>query len=345
VLRRRGRLVIVWLALGALSSGACAKAGEAGLQVKGYAADVVFAKRKTPTTPVVAAIPPTLTPEQAIADVPLPEAAPPSFTPPAKYVGPPIVARPACRAATPGATAAPAALTVPDGVRPETGQYRWNKSGSFALVGPQNATFPVGGFEQRKIRNVVERSAGVFTFETLQPDLNGRYIEVIQWQVKPNAVAERQSALSVSASAGDPERGLAIKAIDWISADGKPVAGATPFHPLTALLVLPLPIVPGEQVNSAAIDPTNAQAVTYQATVGARDRVDACGEFVEGWKVSGTMSWSGGTPYTYELWAAPQFGAIPILERLQGTTTSAAGSINADVTWKIGQLHPSAAAV
>jgi hypothetical protein len=326
----------------ALLTSACAKAGEAGLQVKGYPADVVFAKRKVPQTQV-AAIPATITPAQAIADVLLPEAPPPTFTGPGKYVGPPLVPRPVCRAATPGSTAVPAALTVPDGVRPEAGGFRWNKSGTFALAAQQNAKFPVGGFEQRKIRNVTERGTGAFTFETLQPDLTAKYIEVIQWQVKPNAVAERQSALSVTASAGDPERGLAIKAIDWITPDGKPLAGSTPFHPLTALLILPLPVVPGEQFTSVAIDPTNVQSVSYQATVGARDRVDACGEFVEGWQVSGTMTWTGGTPYTYDLWAAPQFGALPILERLQGTTTSAAtGAVTADVTWKIGQLHPTA---
>jgi hypothetical protein len=318
---------------------ACAGADPAGLQVRGYPADIVFASRPQPTASLLGAIPPDLTSAQALADVELPAIRPASEPNGAAPRPPstPLASRSVCRPAQPGSTALEAALTVPANARPEQGTYRWRKAGTFSLAVAPDQKLPVGGFETRKVRNVVERGNGVFTFEMVQPDAEGRFLRVTTWQVKPEPVAERASALSLSVAAGDPERGLALKAVDTLDADGTPVADGPRFHPTTALLVLPLPVVPGEQFQSVAVDPLTGETAIFEAQVGARDRVGACGEFVEGWQVAGTLTSSyDGNPYSYGLWAAPQFGALPILEHVARTSTLG----SSDITFSLGQIHP-----
>jgi len=322
-------------------AGACGAVDRPGLQVKGYAADIVFTKKPAKSAPLLGPLPADLTGAQALADVGLPSLAPAGFDNPApgtKYTGPPLSTRPPCRAAPPGSTAPQAAVTVPDGVRPETGTYRWRKTGTFSPTATPDLKLPLGGFEVRKLRNIRELGSGVFSFETLQPDPTGKYVRLTTWQVKPDAVASRAAALSLSLAAGDPERGLAIKSIETLQADGSRAPEGAQFHPATALLVLPLPVVPGEQFSSVAVDPTTQQSAVFQAQVAARDRVDACGDFVEGWKVTGTLSSSfEPKPYPYEVWAAPQLGAMPLLER---TTRTQAGVGTLDATYTLAQLHP-----
>ena len=316
-------------------AGGCARADPSGLHVKGYAADIVFGAPK-PNQPSIAGPPAGLTASQTTADVALP-ALPPIATataPPTKFVGPPPAPRKVCPDATPGSAAAePAAITVPDGARPAAGIYRWKKAGSLTYAIAPDLKLPVGGFEQRRVRNVKEVSTGVFSFETVQPALDGKSTVVTGWQVKPNATAQRSSNLSVTVTVGDPERGLTLKSVDTIDKDGKSVG----FHPVTGLLVMPLPVVPGEQFSSVAIDPATQETMAYQATVGARDRIDACGQFVEGWQVTGKLSESSSsTPLDYSLWVAPQYGALPILERRDGSDAAVSYSL----TYTLAQLHP-----
>ncbi len=71
-----------------------------------------------------------------------------------------------------------------------------------------------------------------------------------------------------------------------------------------------------------------------------RERVDACGEVVDGWLVQATQTFSGpaqtAPPRTYNYIVAPQLGGIIISEEVH--TATAQG--NTDVTFSLGQLKP-----
>ena len=106
------------------------------------------------------------------------------------------------------------------------------------------------------------------------------------------------------------------------------------------MLYLPLDIVPGEEFNSVGIDPRSGSVLQNQAKVLKRERVDACGEVVDGWSVESTQTFSGAgqaaPPRTYRYIIAPQLGGIIISEEIHTTTPQG----TTDVTLSLGQLKP-----
>jgi hypothetical protein len=107
-----------------------------------------------------------------------------------------------------------------------------------------------------------------------------------------------------------------------------------------AVLYLPLDVVPGDSFNAVGIDPRSGSVLQNQAKVVKRERVDACGDVVDGWVVESTQTFSGSAqtapPRTYRYIIAPQLGGIIVSEEIhtanpQGTT---------DVTLSLGQLKP-----
>jgi hypothetical protein len=77
-----------------------------------------------------------------------------------------------------------------------------------------------------------------------------------------------------------------------------------------------------------------------QAKVVKRDRVDACGEVVDGWAVESTQTFSGtgqtAPPRKYRYVIAPQLGGIIISEEIH----TAGPQGNTDVTLSLGQVKP-----
>ncbi|HLF41313.1 MAG TPA: hypothetical protein VI854_07560, partial [Acidimicrobiia bacterium] len=106
-----------------------------------------------------------------------------------------------------------------------------------------------------------------------------------------------------------------------------------------AVLYLPLQIEPGEQFSSVGIDPRTGQVLQHQAKVLNRERVDACGEIVDGWAVEATQTFSGqGTATrTYKYIVAPQLGGIIVSEEFHATTPQG----TTDLVISLGQLKPS----
>src|SRR5207244_13199533 len=99
--------------------------------------------------------------------------------------------------------------------------------------------------------------------------------------------------------------------------------------------------VPVKAVNLVATDPLSGSELQNHAKVVKRERVDACGDFVDGWVVEATQTFSGtaqtAPPRTYRYIVAPQLGGIIISEEIH--TATAQG--NTDVTFTLGQLKPS----
>jgi hypothetical protein len=251
---------------------------------------------------------------------------------------------------------------------PVEGQYRWKRTGTQTVATLPVVKLPVDGFEQRLVRNVVKVSDTEYTFETVQPELGTDITTISTFKVKVGAVSRNvtppveppdltrptlpvplpggltppstpelpKAPIPGSVSAGDPERGISLAKLQRVDRAGN--TSEMTFSP--AVLYLPLDIVPGEEFNAVGIDPRSGAVLQNQARVVNRERVDACGEIVDGWVVESTQTFSGAAqtaaPRTYRYIIAPQFGGIIVSEQIhiasaQGTT---------DVTLSLAQVKP-----
>jgi hypothetical protein len=254
-----------------------------------------------------------------------------------------------------------------EGLPPE-GQYRWKRTGTQTVANLPGVKLPVSGFEQRLVRNVTKVSDTEYTFETVQPELGTNITTISTFKVKTAAVSKTvtppveppdpnhvtvpvplpvnvpgtqpplpKPPVPETASVGDPERGISLMKIQRVDAAGN--SSELTFSP--AVLYLPLEVVPGEEWNAVGIDPRTGSVLQNQAKVVKRERVDACGDIVDGWAVESTQTFSGAgqtaPPRTYRYIIAPQLGGIIISEEIH--TATAQGTT--DVTLSLGQLKPS----
>jgi hypothetical protein len=372
---RRARLAVAGVALLAVSAG-CVKPDPPGVGIQKLAADIVFGvKPPAPDAP-----PPNLIPGQAGEDYAI-TFLPPSFPSAARFpdqggsadsrpARPPSSRLPrptplsAPRLACPPAAlnafpAKEAGLTV-EGT-PAEGQYRWKRQGTQTVANLPGVQIPVTGFEQRLIRNTVRISATEFIFETVQPELGGSVTTISTFKVKTDAVS-RGATVPVdpqlpgppedvdppvevpsppkppgSVRAGEPERGISLTKLQRVDAEGN--SSELVFAP--GVLYLPLPVEPGESFTSVGIDARTGSVLQHQARVLGRERVDACGEIVDGWAVEATQTFSGSAstapPRTYRYIVAPQLGGFIVSEEFHVTSPNG----NTDVVITLGQVRPS----
>jgi hypothetical protein len=232
-----------------------------------------------------------------------------------------------------------AGQNVPDGRLPVEGLYRWKRSGSYKLTQMPDRPLPYAGFEKRLVRKVTKVAADCtqFTNETVAPDFNGNTV-VQQWRVKTNASGTVQpTALSVNGpNNGDPERGLALEGITVFDQKGNQLGTSYSFP--TGVLYMPLPIRPGTQWQAAAVDPKTGETLSISAQATDHERVDACGEIVDGWRINSTLTFSGkdNVSQTFNYIVAPQLGALVIDEKIQETTSTA----TYDIESNLGQTKP-----
>lgn len=228
--------------------------------------------------------------------------------------------------------------TAPDSVRglPRPGDYRWTRAGRQTLSvapGTPAVTLKVAGLERRTVENVQPLSATRFRYDVRQVDLATQDTVVTTYLVRTDATAVRAPTADVRA--GEPDRGLSIERVVRYDARTKKQKGAA-FAPVPAVLVLPLPVLPGERFQSAGVDPGSLTTMNVTGVVGARELVDACGSLVYGWGVDLTEAFGSNAPVTHHLVVATQLGAIPVRERVQ----AADAQRSVDVTFTIGQLAP-----
>ncbi|MBW3668541.1 MAG: hypothetical protein KY443_04935 [Actinobacteria bacterium] len=324
----------------AVVSAACGS-GESGVSVKRLDADVVFGIKEQTTQQAarsIAAVPVEAEPDEEVR-VLAPQAAQ-QFSKPRFRTD--LFATDSCPPAALNAFPEKAATEqVP--VLPEPGLYRWRRSGTERLKVLNNQEVAYTGFELRLLHRVVKISETqnptseyddkrniVYRYETVQPFLDG--IRQTTYQVKTNAEVQRQASpfTGQRVRAGDPERGLVIKRI--VTQDRQGNTEESVFE--SGLLILPLPVSPGETFTSVAKG-TRGDALTFDGTVGTRQRVDACGEIIEGFRVTGKLTADGFSP-TWSFLVAPQYGAILIEEQYK--YDSQAGTHNPVFT--VGQVKP-----
>lgn len=351
----RRRLVAAVVALSAVAA-ACGDDRSGGVGITELSSDIAFgaASSDEPTAGPANFNPSPVTPSQASASEDLPD----QFFAPVQRQNrfrPPLapVENPCPEAAVDEFPDETAPIWGPDEHKalPREGLYRWQRSGTLKSADTTaGKEIEITGFERRLVRNlqVIEekvaedgtRTAATYTFETVQPEISGSNTIITTFQVRTNARSAavfNPSRGDDEFSAGEAERGLVIKRIETLDREGGRVSL---FEPAVGLLLLPIRVRPGEDFTSTAVDPRSRQQLQITGKVMNRERVDACGEIIEGWRVHSTLtSTGGGSNFSrdYSYLVATQYGAILVDEQID---QSDGAEDELKLLFEIGQQDP-----
>ncbi|HEX2850330.1 MAG TPA: hypothetical protein VHN98_07245 [Acidimicrobiales bacterium] len=371
--RPKPTALLVLAACGTLLAG-CVQQPPPGVAIRALNADIVFGVKAK----AAAAAPPnfSVTPDEAAAAASdtYDELPPQVFSPAKKPLPKPLQfdngpAVPVCDDAALNAfPEGDEPRNVPADRSPRIGIYKWKRSGT--VTGAGGSVQQISGLEDHELRNLilepddptdpVRRDPTVnsgptnvapdpntprrqYTWESLEPQIGSDDIADVTYYVDTNPVVNRQVLNPVGddpPNEGEPERGVVLKSIRYVDKAGN--ASTTPaFQPATGLLLLPLPVFDGQRFTSVATDPATGQAWQYDAQVVGKDRVDACGTILEGWKVTGTLAVSGGSGGTreYTVIVSTSLGGIVIGQSIKGVD----GPNTVDLSFNIGQKTPSPA--
>jgi hypothetical protein len=333
LIRRAGLLIAL-----ALFTSACVSQGDPKVAVTKVEADLVFGVKEPepPAEPANSNIDEEL-PPSAFEPADLPDFG--SFDNPdfGKLPLPPAEAPGECPAAPPTAVAEKAVDVNITGL-PPVGIYKWQRDGTQKPAGSTEGGSKIDTFERRIVRNVKQVSPTVHTFETVQPDIGGKNVVVTSFRVRTDAINRDSTGAGLPVAGprvGEPDRGVTITQIENIDSQGNTTSV---FTPSTPILILPLPVSSNEEYQSVGVDPRSGQTLTHRAKVLARERVDACGEVVDGWAVEAerTTSSPDAPVVTYRYLVAPQYGGLIISEKLNYS----AGGLDNEFLFRLGQVDP-----
>ena len=230
--------------------------------------------------------------------------------------------------------------------KPVVGEYRWLASGVYeAVSGAATLKLHLFPYFFEDVRRVQDQKDSfpalpgstpglVFAYQTVQPSLGGNGYVVYTWKVKTQP------------QTGDPEGGLSLQEIDLYNGAGDQLDTLFKSAPNEGLLVLPLPVssgVVGIQGPNGGIGPTTSVDTTshgtnmqYTANVTGRERLDACGTWIQAWAIDGDLK-NGANTTHWHLDVATQFGALVVGMNFNGTFL---GTKLDDVKTRYGQTSP-----
>jgi hypothetical protein len=255
---------------------------------------------------------------------------------------PPRAANP-CPSAPDGASAEKE-VTVDAKTLPLAGLYKYSFSGyqTLTVPGAPPQVVTINTHQTRAVAHVAQVDPNVFTYDSYKPG-GGSTLELWHMQVKNNGVQANPSSGVGTISTprvGEPERGVTLKGIESIDArTGNTASGSSPFQPATGLLLLPLPVSPGESFESVAVDRTRGRTMFFQGKVSQPLRMDVCGEYADAWLVEGDMQDTVEGNYHWVYAIAPQYGSLIFYERYE--IASDATSPGMKLTYSLNQLKPS----
>lgn len=321
--RRAGRMRLAIPLAFAVLAAACGGGGgnEPGVAVRKVSADISFGlkagqdKAGGDVTPPVD-VDPAVDSDEEITLPPL------EISYGKKRTGPSLRFFDTCRNATINDSAAKPA-TNESTTLPSEGLYRWKRGGEEELTSLPGQKLPISGYEIRAINNVAVQSENtnpatgakniVYTYDYSLPNRFSGGYSVITMQVKTAAEVQQEVNVQTGqrARVGDAGRGLSI--IRRVDYDRQGNSEEYDYS-RSPLLLLPLPVSPGETFRSTAVNQRGLERATYSATVGNRVQIDACGDIVEGWEVKGTLSEPDGSSSQYNIVVATQYGVVLIQE-------------------------------
>ena len=367
-LSNSSRVAGLGLAMTLLTAG-CVNPGPPSVGMSTVEASLVFGLEEEAPQPVTSPIQETvsqLVAAPAPADEPV-EQAPIEFEFAKPRVpllrSPSSSSKPACPTAP--VTAAAEVATQPriSGDVP-TGTSKWRLTGfTTSRAGDQVTRNDFGDTSgsPRSVRNVTEISDTRYSFEVVEAGSSAirfdeteddrELVTVTTYEVNTAGLNVNPSdgvGTVATPGVGEPERGIVLSKIERVDPSSGQVIDT--FAPTIGLLVLPLPVVAGETFVSTAVDPRTGQTISHDSVVKGRERIDACGDLVDGWLVESKRreTGSGGAvgagenlslEIVYSQIFATQYGGIPILERSAYPAEDCA-ICPFEFTQRLGQLTP-----
>lgn len=245
-----------------------------------------------------------------------------------------------------------------------TGTSKWRFTGfTTSRAGDQVVRNDFGdtAASPRSVRNVTKISDTRYSFEvvevgssTIQFDEaedDRDFVTVTTYEVNTaglNANPSDGVGTVATPGVGEPERGIVLSKIERVDPSSGQVINT--FAPTIGLLVLPLPVVAGESFVSTAVDPRTGQTISHDSVVKGRERIDACGDLVDGWLVESKRRETGNggavgagenlsLEIMYSQIFATQYGGIPIFER-SAYPAEDCSICPFEFTQRLGQLTP-----
>lgn len=184
------------------------------------------------------------------------------------------------------------------------------------------------GFQIHEVRNIERVSEHAFSFELVIPDTSVAGVDrmvVHHFLVNSNPdllVNEGQAGQTIGVvdvpeinlqvpEPGD-EAGIFLTRIES-TVDGEETATFAPLLPVKYLDLSEGIVTPGDSWQSISLDPSSGDVLVHDATVTRANRIDACGDIVEGWEIEAEQTFNGATR-SYRYTFATQYGAMLIGE-------------------------------
>lgn len=273
--------------------------------VREVASDILLGGGGPPQEIPAAPIPPT-----TIA-VTLPIAPPPPPPPPRPPVRSPA---PTTEPSEPEACPEADLLSAPTleapadfAVLPAVQELTYRNDGAFE-IGGANAQIGVFTGDSRRAITAVEETDTGFRY-LVEAELGGTLTQTVY------EVVNLGSADDVIGSLGRDEdigRGIFIVQVTSTDAEG----AVSQFNPEPAIQILPFPAIPSTTFQSAGTDVFTLTTMSFDGVVVGKQRVDACGEFVDAIRVELTNGRVVGPGTTVEFTAvhdlATQFGGLSV---------------------------------
>lgn len=310
--RRRGA---AWaLALTAVVASAACSGPKEPLQisVKDFVTDVVYgAKSKAAVVP----LPPNAVAPALFTDLARPAQPPP----PGRLIEPrrpPITFPESCPTADAFAFPALLASTTATAPPPEAA-YVFRNKGTLALSGANAGEYPLPELSGRKVMNVQQAGDGTFTF-TVASEL-GPLVTKTAYHVVPTSAVTGQAGIFITGVATSTAKAQST------------------FSPTPPLQIMRFPVTVGDSWQAAAVDAAQRQTMRYTATVGQKQRIDACGVVIDTYPVTldgtvipctpaptgecvavpaGSVGTTKATRFLDTYSIAPQYGGLAVAEQI-----------------------------
>ena len=329
----------------ALAATACAHASGPGVAVQKVQSNIAFGLPPTTAPASGSALPPTL----AAVNLTSPSQPLPAFTyyttTTFNYGSPTYGTQtPTCPQPSYGASPSEA-VSISVQKPPKPGAYKWQIVTSQPQPGTK-VTLTDTHYVTYYVENVSKVTTSpnprggqtsTFSYDEVTPGQQGGTVTTT-YQVTENAiqVSEAPGNFGQPQHAGAPNRGITLVSVVDRNAGGTITAS---FHPSPAVLLFPLDVQAPQSFQAAGFDPSTGASFSNNARVsGSVKRVNACGQLVDGWDVTGTQTFSGGggerTTGTVEYAVATQYGG---LFSYSAVTPTGSTQTEADV---IGQIDP-----
>lgn len=198
------------------------------------------------------------------------------------------------------------------GTAPAERAYPYRVEGEISVSGADPGSQTLETEATRRVEDVVVEDNGDLSFVTVT-ELEGRTTRT-GYEVVNEELADPTGGAVDATGAEQVPTGVYLAFVETTGGTGAELS----FHPAAPMKLLEFPAFTGSSYRSAGTDPASGVSMSFQATIGEKTLVNACGEPVQAITVELTEGRLDGPMVnldftaTYDL--ATQYGGLPVRE-------------------------------